>query len=351
LSLKDNTVKRGLLRLYQARSDRRLLPTEDVQIRDLAQISDGWENEVYAFAAEIGEAEDQTRQDLILRIYPGNDALQKSAHEFNVMKQLYAAGYPVPQVHLLETDGAYFGKPFVIMERIIGRPMGAIADRAPTETQLELLERFCRMQVDLHALDWRPFVPDPSAYEVQDHSSILARQFAEWQARVHALQIDAFDPVFEWLSVRLPEVRFGPPSLLHMDYHHYNVLVREADGAAFVIDWGSAMVADYRLDLAWTLLVMSGFGRPDLWDKVLAGYERAAGRRVEQFEVFSVIACTSRLFGILASLDLGADQVGMRPGAEAMIKNAAHISYVYALLCDQTGIAIPAVERLLSSLQ
>ena len=350
MSLLENEIKSGLLRLYETRSDRRLSSAENVQVQDVVQISDGWENEVYAFAVETGQANHREREDLILRIYPGHDAAQKSAHEFNVMKQLYTAGYPVPQVLLLETNGALFGKPFVIMERIIGRPMGAIADRAPMETQLELLARFCQMHVDLHALDWRPFVADPSFYETQALSDIVARQLPEWQGRVHALQGNTYDPIFEWLSVRLPDVGFGLPSLLHMDYHHYNLLVRE-DGAAFVIDWGGAIVSDYRIDLAWTLLVMSGWGRPDMWELVLAGYERAAGRRVEQLEFFTVIACTSRLFGILASLSGGAAQVGMRPGAEAMIKNAAHIAYLYTLLNERTGIAIVEVEQLLSALQ
>jgi aminoglycoside phosphotransferase (APT) family kinase protein len=349
--MKDNRneIRQGLLHLYETGADPRLSSVENVQIHDLGQISDGWENEVYAFAVETGQANDRARKDLILRIYPGSDAPQKSVHEFNVMKQLYAAGYPVPQVLLLERDGALFGKPFVIMERIIGSPMGAIADRAPMEAQLELLARFCQMHVDLHALDWRPFVPDSSPHETQDLSDILARQLSEWQGHVRALQGSAYDPVFDWLSVRLPDVRFGPPSLLHMDYHHYNVLVRE-DGADFVIDWGGAMVSDYRLDLAWTLVVMSGWGRSDLWELVLAGYERAAGCRVEQLEFFTVIACTSRLFGILASLNVGAAQVGLRPGAEAMIKNAAHIEYVYTLLNERTGIALVEVERLLSTL-
>jgi hypothetical protein len=42
--------------------------------------------------------------------------------------------------------------------------------------------------------------------------------------------------------------------------------------------------------------------------------------------------------------------MGMRPEAEAMIGHAAHIEYVYALLQKRTGMTIPEVERLLSSL-
>jgi aminoglycoside phosphotransferase (APT) family kinase protein len=277
------------------------------------------------------------------------DVSQKSAHEYNVMKQLYAVGYPVPRVLMHETDGAFFGKPFVIMERVIGRSLGAMVDRTPREARRELLERFCQMHVDLHSLDWRPFVLGPSPYETQGPSTVFAQQLSEWQGYVHGVQICAFDPVFDWLRDRLPDVGFGAPSLLHMDYHHYNVLVRE-DGAAFVIDWGGALVSDYRIDLAWTLLLMSTHGWPAARDLILGGYERAVGRCVDQIEYFDVVACLRRLSGILAALSLGAMELGMRPGAEAMMKNAAHIESVYALLRQRTGLSIVEVERLLSAL-
>jgi len=92
-----------------------------MQISSLTQITGGWENEVYSFTLEDEEAAGRKCEDLILRIYPGNDAPQKSAREFNAMKQLYEVGFPVPEVLLLELDNSPFGKPFVIMEKIDGR--------------------------------------------------------------------------------------------------------------------------------------------------------------------------------------------------------------------------------------
>ena len=44
------------------------------------------------------------------------------------MHKLYQAGYPVPQVLHLEQETSPFGKPFVIMERVDGRPMGTVVD-------------------------------------------------------------------------------------------------------------------------------------------------------------------------------------------------------------------------------
>jgi hypothetical protein len=96
---------------------------------------------------------------------------------------------------------------------------------------------------------------------------------------------------------------------------------------------------------------MSTYGSPESREIVLGEYERAAGHSVEQIAYFDVVACLRRLFSILVSLSAGADKLGMRPGAEAMMKNVSHIESVYALLGERTGIAIAEVERLLSTLQ
>jgi aminoglycoside phosphotransferase (APT) family kinase protein len=134
-----------------------------------------------------------------------------------------------------------------------------------------------------------------------------------------------------------------------MDYHPYNILLR-SDGAAFVIDWTSAQVSDYRLDLAWTLLLMSTYGNPEVRDLVLREYERIAGHEAEQIEFFEAAACLRRLVTIHISLSAGAEKLGMRAGAEAMMADVDHITSVYAVLRERTGIRITKIEELLSTL-
>ena len=345
MCLAGSEIQSGLLRLYE----REFPSWERMRILGLTRISEGWENDVYSFTVEYKEAAQKNREDLILRIYPGDDALQKSAREFNAMKQLYEVGFPVPQVLLLELDDSFFGKPFVIMEKIDGRLMGTVVDEAGDEKKQALLTLFCTMFVDLHALDWRPFASDPSLHETREQSAIIRHRLSQWQEYAHALQMDGFDPLFDWLRERIFEVRFERPSVLHMDYHPWNILLRD-DGAAFVIDWTSVEVFDFRLDLAWTLLLISTYGNPEVREPVLDEYERVAGRKVEQIEYFEAAACLRRLFSICASLSAGADKMGMRPGAEAMMKDVNHIGNVYAVLRGRTGVTVTEVEELLSTL-
>ena len=86
------------------------------QISNLDCISTGWESDIYSFVLEQGVANQLEHKELILRIYSGKEAPQRSVREYHGMSQLYSADFPVPQVLLLEWENSPFGKPFVIME-------------------------------------------------------------------------------------------------------------------------------------------------------------------------------------------------------------------------------------------
>jgi hypothetical protein len=65
-------------------------------------------------------------------------------------------------------------------------------------------------------------------------------------------------------------------------------------------------------------------------------------------EYFDVMASLRRLFSISVSISDGADKLGMRPEAVAMMKrNVSHIKSVYSVLYDRTGVAIPEIESLI----
>lgn len=244
-SLSDIQV--GLSAFYAAAFPSR----EHVRICDVIKIGEGWESEICGFRMEHEQAGERMSEDLILRIYQGDRAAQKAAREFNGMRRLHQEGFPVPRVSQLVTENSPFGKPFVIMDRIVGRTMADVLAESSQARMLQLLNCFCEMFVQLHALDWRPFVSDPAPYETVGPISLWLSGRREF---IHQLRVDAFDPVFDWLGERRSEVPCERLAVIHGDYHPYNVLVRD-DGVAFVIDWTNIRVSDFRFDLAWTLLL------------------------------------------------------------------------------------------------
>ena len=346
MSPTEYEIQNKLLSFYE----KEFLSKENIQISSLTQITDGWENEVYSFTVEYEGETERKRENLILRIYPGNDAPQKSTKEFNAMKKLHEVGFPVPEVLVLELDSSPFGKPFVIMEMIDGRSMGDVFDESRQEKKQELITLFCKIFVNIHTLDWRPFVPDTSIFETGDAYTFINRWLAQAQKYMEDFQANEFAPALNWLKERSLDIPYERLSVTHGDYHPYNILLRN-DGAAFVIDWGNVEVADFRSDLAWTLLLTSTYGNPEARDIILSEYERIAGYQIERIEYFEVMAILRRLFSISVSLSDGASKLGMRPGAETMMKqNVDHLKNVYALLIDRTGITIPKIETLLETL-
>ena len=123
-----------------------------------------------------------------------------------------------------------------------------------------------------------------------------------------------------------------------------------ASGRLSVIDWTNAEIADYRYDLAWTLLLQGMYDGWALRDLILADYEVCLGRPVEGLAVFEAFACARRLLSMLVSLTQGAEAMGMRAGAANVMRGQIrHLENLYTLLCARTGLTLPEVGALLSS--
>ena len=225
----EDRVQRKLLEFYKSR----FASWDNISLSNVDRISDGWENDVYSFRLGYEDDGEQREQELILRIYPGDSAPQKSRREFDGMRKLYDIGFPVPEVMILESDGSVLGKPFVIMEKINGRSMEDVFIESPEEKRQELIALFCKMFFHLHSLDWRPFAPEPSIYEIGDPRIFIEQWLLRFQSRIENFRAYEFLPVLNWLRENSSDVLCEQPSVVHMDYHTFNILLTD-DGKASV---------------------------------------------------------------------------------------------------------------------
>jgi aminoglycoside phosphotransferase (APT) family kinase protein len=338
----------GMLDLLQDTIVRALPDRTNATVSDLASLSVGWESDVYAFDLASGPPDARQREALVLRVYPGADAHTKSAREFHGMRQLFAAGYPVPRVLALERDASPFGKPFVIMERVAGEMMWSPLFRSPEPRQSALLGLLCELFVRLHRLDWRPFVADPAAVERAGPYAFVDGWLAEARSILGQFGVPDAAAMLDWLEVRRDRVPCVQPAPVHLDYHPNNILLGR-DGSAHVIDWTQIQVSDPRFDLAWTLMLV---GAAEGWpwrDRILAEYERLAGASIEALDWFEVAACGKRLFSVVVSHTAGPEALGMRPEAvELMRQQFGALRNVYQLFVARTGLRLSEVERLLA---
>lgn len=337
------SIEAGLLEYYRRRHPER----EDVVISQFEEITMGWETELYSFNVGFRRDGREIEEGRVVRLYQGGHASSKAAQEFGVMSRLLDAGYPAPEVYLLEIDAGILGKPFVIMELVEGVNMDA-AIRGGSEKDLQrMMSLLIGLFVGLHRLDVSLVFP-----EREDTTTLsYIEGMLNWSGeRAGRSGIGWLDPVISWLDERKANVSPVEPSVIHRDFHPMNVMLRE-DGSPVVIDWGAATVGDYRDDLAWTVLLAVTFWNPSLRDTILGAYESISGREVRDFEYFEVLSALRRLTDVAVSMTSGAEEMGMRAGAVELMREASgHLRGVYRILTERTGLRLPEFERILDSL-
>ncbi len=336
------------LNLLQSYIDRALPDRPAAEASHLASLSTGWESDVYAFDLDWGVAGARQHEALVLRVYPGNDAYSKSQREFQGMKTLHAAGYPVPRVLALERDASPFGKPFLIMERIDGELLWPRMFGWPTPARKRKLALFCDLFVRLHRLDWRLFADDPAAITRAGSYVFVDGWLAEARSLLGRFNLPDAAAMLDWLQERRERVPCTQPAPVHLDFHPNNILLSR-DGAVHVIDWTQIQASDPRFDLAWTLVLVGSYESWAWRDRILAEYERLWGAKIPELEWFEVAACGRRLFSVIVSLAAGPEALGMRPEAVGLMrKSFGSLRKVHELLADRTGLRLKDTERLLA---
>jgi len=319
----------------------------DAQIVGVTPLTEGWESIIYAFKVVTGPQLADQSQNLILRIYPGTDAHLKSQREFEGMQMLHQLGYPVPKVYHLERENSPFGQPFLLMEKIEGELLWPVLEQSPPERMVDLLSQFCTLFVQLHQLDWQSFRPKAEQADLTAPYIFVDRYLA-WLGNAAATfpDLNAFQPVLNWLEARKQTVPCSRPAPVHWDFHPANVILRP-DGTMCVIDWTQIQVSDHRFDLAWTLLLAGTYIGDEIRNLILSEYQRLSGADTQQLAFFDVANAIKRLGSVMISLTAGADQMGMRPEAiENMRRDFPALQRVYDLMVDRTGIRISEVEAL-----
>ncbi|CAG0946978.1 hypothetical protein ANRL1_03510 [Anaerolineae bacterium] len=339
-----------IARRLQAYCNEKFQGKHEVRVLNLENITTGWESEVYAFVLEHGQPSNRVREELILRLYSGEGAGEKSAREFRSIKRLYEVGYPVPQVYVMEHEQSPFGKPFILMEKIDGRVMWAQLDAANETVRAELITQFCKLFARLHQLDWHFFVEAAEQPRFHDPYTFGDEWFGIAHHFLEQFPDSGFRAVVEWLENRRALVPCYKPAPTHNDFHPGNVLVQPNDSPV-VIDWTGFRISDARFDLAWTLVLADAYMGSEWRENILREYEHLSGEQVDALDCFIVFACVRRLFDVTTSILHGTEKMGMRADAiVAMKKSKTAHERVYQMLIERTGLRIKEVDEMLLSL-
>lgn len=266
--------------------------------------------------AETGNAQeiwfvDAARPDggelaLVLRRSAADGSLAHTSRdrEAQVLRALADSDLPVPRVRWAEGAGGALGRPYLVMERLPGRPP-AVDDPAVARELGGWLAR-------LHAV---PADRVPGG-EGLDAAGATARELAGWRrrhARSRTPSVPLLGPLLAWLEANPPTREGVEPRLIWGDPGAHNVLVEDGRIVA-LLDWELWHHGDPLEDLGAALWALEGAAR----DELVAGYEALAGPLDrEALAYFEAMACVSRSVMLQAGVD--AFLAGRpRPGAAGL---------------------------------
>ena len=303
-------------------------------------LASGWETIVFEFrlgASSPCQQELPVDRPLVLRCYQGSRARVKGGREAAIMKLLADKNYPLPRPFLFEQDAGPLGAPFLIMERVEGRPLFSSGGfpRAFKTFSLGFVG-FVRAQVRLHSLCSDGQIPlsnVPQAYTSANATGdlpLLERLLRIIERRIEEAPLPGLRDALASLRRRASRYSPAPPTIVHMDYHPQNVMVSGVRVRG-VLDWVNADLGDRYLCAATTAVILSSSAmeQPRWMRENIAGnslrslfaflylplYHACAPIELERFRFSQGVAALLRLsmFGMMHAR--GPESVGFRPEA------------------------------------
>jgi aminoglycoside phosphotransferase (APT) family kinase protein len=207
-------------------------------------ISGGFDTQVFRF--QVQSTHDEWSRPLVLRLLGSQHDPRRALREGIIQNTVATLGYPAPRVLVASADTVALGAAFLVMERLVGRPM--LAAR-----WLGVASALAETQARLHLLDPRPLLlamESSRAHETLGFQSLLA----QLHHRIERHALDGLRPSMHWLLVHQPSPP-ARPVICHGDFHPQNVLMASGTVTG-VLDWPNALVADAAYDVASTRVIL-----------------------------------------------------------------------------------------------
>ncbi len=202
--------------------------------------------------------------------------------EVSVLERLADAGLDVPRPVWVDADGERFGLAALLLRRLPGRPVLDPPDVSSWARGI------AGALATIHAVDVG-VLADVLPEETREgrHLRYLAEEAGEELAG---------DVVDGYAPLAALEGRIAPDEsrLSHGDYHAGNVLWSRGRVSG-IIDWPMARLGDRRFDVSYLRLDTALILGQDAADAVLAGYEEAIGRPLEDVPAWDLLAATTAL--------------------------------------------------------
>lgn len=250
--------------------------------------------EVWSLALE--GAPDQWSGPLVLRLYRGRTDPASAAVEASVQAGLAGQGFPAPRVLLNEDRPEVLGHPFMIMQRVPGRP--AVKGTRPHRFLQALPRLLASWPADLAAVAARLHgcATEPILAEAEKRG--LASGQLGWDRHLRLLgdrlprpSSASWEEGLAWLRRHLPP---SPPApvVVHGDLWAANVLYQKGRRLSGLVDWERTTLGEPELDIGfakvgWALMPAPSVVPPPVHQALRLMGQSVAERIEREYQSFA----------------------------------------------------------------
>jgi aminoglycoside phosphotransferase (APT) family kinase protein len=233
-----------------------------------SRIKGGFDAAIFGFT--LDRAPKELKGPLILRLKQASADPARLVLETAVQNALAAMAFSAPRVAVIETGTAALGGPFMVMERLAGRPLadevGELNDSPSLAAKLrgivslpalfrQISAKWVDAQLRLHDLPVEPLLKAVADAGLDQRVVTFEGQRALLAESIESVGLSALTPVVSWLEANHP----GParrPAICHGDFHPLNIMA-EQGRVTGVIDWANVVVAEPEMDVGSALANVS----------------------------------------------------------------------------------------------
>jgi len=255
-----------------------------VSVHDIHRLKEqGTSAAMYSFFLTYLSEGLKQRKDFVLRMY-GEGYEKDGPKEFVVLKALKEYNLPVPTAYYFEADKWIIGRPFIIIEKNVGKSASSYLNDE-VNSQI-IVDKMAKILVKIHELDPNRINGSnvmQEEYQLKQQGYLKIRFFISKRC----MNFSGFCPLrqrrFMAAVKRLGEVKTKKfrPAILHMDYGPDHVLV--SNRRFVIVDWGDASIGDPAFDVAWAyhkLRLGREMAKVDLGGHFVKSYEKYRGQRL-----------------------------------------------------------------------
>ena len=244
------------LQLTSSYGDFSLIPegSNNVRVSNVKKLSGGITNKTYSFLLTSNKKGFEQRLELVLKVYTENfglwfkiyhpdEDIRPYVREFQALRSLEQAGFPVPHVYLCECDSFFLGYPFILMrkEKVVEESINKLDIFAAT------LARLHSLKVDELGIRSLSFPQNDLAFA--RGYSICLKHFLNETRHYRSLKKD-FNSAISWLESNVASNKCPQYCLIHGEYHPGHTLITN-DNKLEVIDWEGVKIGDPAFDVGY----------------------------------------------------------------------------------------------------